>query len=128
LDRGDSEAERSHADHGKVDTLGGTPRSGVRMVSEPPMSLDFDERLLNEAELRAHLQEIQAVGADFLVTLKRSPRAKARECTLEDVVLPLVSHEVFGAQVEFSGGGHRWLDTLISTRSGVRLVRLQLTA
>lgn len=125
---GDSEADRGQAEHRKVDTLGGTPRSGVRMVSEPPVSLDFEEKLLSDQDLRAHLQEIQTVGADLQVTLKRNPRAKASRSTLEDLISPLVNNEVFGAQVEFSRGGHRWLDTLISTRSGVRLVRLQLTA
>ena len=111
-----------------MDTLGGTPRSGVAAVSEIPPSLDFEERLLSEAELRAHLQEVKAVGGDFQVTLKRSPRARASECSLSEVILPLVKNEAFGAQVEFSQGGHRWLDTLISTHHGVRLVRLQLTA
>jgi hypothetical protein len=39
-----------------------------------------------------------------------------------------VKMKIFGAQIRYLRGGSLWMDTLIATRGGVRLVRLQLTA
>ncbi len=110
-----------------MQTLGCSPQSGVHEASKPPESLDFDERLLDETRLRRHLARLSRLAEDFEVTLKRSPQEPAEHVDLEELIAPLVENRAFGGQVEYTYWGHRWLDTLIASHAGVRLVRLQLS-
>jgi hypothetical protein len=111
-----------------VQTLGCTPRSGVRSTSKPPESLDFEERLLDEHKLRQHLDQLARLADDLEVTLKMTPQNPAQRVTLGDLVAPLVENRAFGGQVEYTYLGKRWLDTMIASRAGVRLVHLQLSS
>lgn len=111
-----------------VQTLGCTPRSGVRTTSKPPESLDFDERLLDESTLRQHLDELARLADNLDVTLKMTPQSPAQRVNLQDLVAPLVENRAFGGQVEYTYASKRWLDTMIASRAGVRLVHLQLSS
>jgi hypothetical protein len=42
------------------------------------------------------------------------------------VYLALVERRIFGAQLRYEFEGALWLDTLLTTPSGVRLVRVEL--
>jgi hypothetical protein len=111
-----------------VQTIGCTPRSGVSITSKPPESLDFEERLLDGEGLQRHFDRLIQLGEELKVTLKETPQSPDQRVTLTDLVLPLVENRVFGGQVEYIYSGHRWLDTLIASRAGVRLVHLQLSS
>lgn len=110
-----------------VQTLGCTPQSGVHVASKPPESLDFEEQILDEERLRGHLARLSRLAVDLEVTMKMTPQSPAKQVSLQDLVAPLVENRAFGGQIQYTYWGCRWLDTLISCRAGVRLVRLQLS-
>ena len=116
---------RSHRD-----TLGCTPKSRPAQMpcAEAPSSRELDEQLLDERQLRLHLLDLEAMGEGLEVTLKGSPGTSAERVGLMDLISPLVEQRAFGGQVAYGRAGHQWLDTLIATQRGVRLVRLQLSA
>lgn len=111
-----------------VPTLGCTPRSGVSLRSKPPESLDFEERLLDESKLQDYFEKVARIAEGLEVTIKATPHSPAERVRLQDLVAPLVENRVFGGQVEYTYWGQRWLDTLIASRAGVRLVHLQLSS
>lgn len=96
--------------------------------SKPPESLDFEEKLLDAVKLGQHLSWLSRAAEDLVVTLKMSPQSPAQAVDLQGLVLPLVENRAFGGQVEYTYFGKRWLDTMIASRAGVRLVRLQLSS
>lgn len=110
-----------------MQTLGCTPQSGVHVASKPPESLDFEEQILDEERLRGHLARLSRLAVDLEVTMKMTPQSPAKQVSLQDLVAPLVENRAFGGQIQYTYWGCRWLDTLISCRAGVRLVRLQLS-
>lgn len=126
MTRSNSTSERPA--HVPIQTLGCTPRSGVSIASKVPECLDFDERLLDDATLRAHLDELAHLAEQLEATLKLTPQSRAERVALQDLIAPLVENRAFGGQVAYTHFGQRWLDTLIASRAGVRLVRLQLSS
>lgn len=108
-------------------TLGSGLPSGSGPFSSPPESRELDERMLDEGQLRVHFARLQANVEGLEVSMKRTTEAVSESAHLEELILPLVKSTIFGAQIQYLASGSRWLETLIATRTGVRLVRLQLT-
>jgi len=61
------------------------------------------------------------------VTAKAYPRARPEtKLRLPELYLKLVERRIYGAQVRYEFDSGSWLDTLITTPSGCRLVRVRL--
>lgn len=123
MDQFDSQSDRKR--RMVAQTLGSG--LGSEDGSSLPESRELDERLLDEGQLRVHFARLQANSEELEVSVKRTTESVSESAQLEELVLPLVKSTIFGAQIHYSAGGCRWLETLIATINGVRLVRLQLT-
>ena len=101
--------------------FGGSPEVG------PGELADVREALLDDEQLRTLFSDI-ATYADVLeVAVKASPRAHPDPGSrLPELYLKLVQRRVFGAQMRYEFQGKVWLDTLIATPEGLRLVRVEL--
>jgi hypothetical protein len=122
----DSDPQAETEERMVADTQGCGPQSGVDAPSNPPESRELDEKLLDEGQLRLHFSHLEHVSERMEVSIKRSAEAPPERAQLEELILPLVKSKVFGAQVQYLSDGRLWLDTFVSTRGGVRWVRLQL--
>lgn len=120
----DSQADR----HRRMvaDTQGCGPQSGPAPYSCAPESRELDEKLLDEGQLRLHFSHLVHISQGMKVSVKRSADSLPERAHLEELILPLVKSQVFGAQVQYLADGRLWLDTFVATHRGVRLVRLVL--
>lgn len=113
---GDVAAQREAA----VETNGGQAKPGL------PLS-DLREAVLDDEELRALLSDIATYGEVRELSVQASPRARSEKVArLPELYLKLVQRRVYGAQVRYEINGAAWLDTLIATPQGLRLVRVEL--
>lgn len=97
-----------------------SPESGVRLA-------DIREAMLDDAELRSLFSDIATYGKVLEATVKPSPRSRPELIRrLPELYLKLVERRVFGAQIRYEFDDGVWLDTLMATPSGVRLVRVRL--
>jgi len=96
------------------------PDSGVRLA-------DIKEAVLDDAELRTLFADIATYGKVLEVRMKASPRATPDPVRrLPELYLKLVERRVYGAQIRYEFEKACWLDTLITTPAGCRLVRVRL--
>jgi hypothetical protein len=104
-------------------------KAGLNPSSTPPPLAEMDEVLLDERELDAMLQRLIRHASDVVARLKRSADSFHHEpVALGDLALLLTRGEVFGAQVEYRYASGAWLDTLIVTSNGIRVVRMPLSS
>ncbi len=82
---------------------------------------------LDAATLQALFTDVELLGEELEVTLKHgTERYVTPEATaLAEAHRALVSGEVLGVQLRYGHGGKTYLDTLMRTQSGYRLVRIQ---
>lgn len=86
---------------------------------------DLQEALLKTEQLAAYLEELRQSGTTVAVTVKGNAQARAHGAvTLAEVGTELLAQSVHSAQLRYVYGGARWVDTLIVTPKGVRLVRM----
>ncbi len=94
--------------------------------SVPPLA-DLQEAILDDDQLRDLLSDISTYGKVLGLSVKSSPRGRPETISrLPELYLKLVQRRVFGAQVRYEFDGSTWLDTLLATPTGVRLVRVEL--
>ncbi len=88
---------------------------------------ELQHTVLDEAGLRSLFADLTDRSL-LEATVRASPSARPRRVTrLGRLLTRLVERRVFGAQFRYEHGGAIWLDTLIATTGGVRLVRLDAT-
>jgi hypothetical protein len=88
---------------------------------------DVREAVLDDEQLRALLSDIATYGQVRELSVKAAPRARPDAITrLPELYLKLVQRRVFGAQIRYDFEDKSWLDTLIATPEGLRLVRVEL--
>lgn len=99
---------------------GRSPESGLRLAQ-------IKEAILDDAELRALFADIATYGRVEEVTMKAAPRARSEVVRrLPELYLKLVERRLYGAQIRYEFDGGYWLDTLVTTPNGCRLVRVRL--
>jgi hypothetical protein len=99
---------------------GGSPQSGLRLT-------EIKEAILDDAELRKLFADIATYSRVEEVTMKASPRARSEVVRrLPELYLKLIERRVYGAQIRYEFDSGCWLDTLVTTPSGCRLVRVRL--
>jgi len=100
--------------------------AGLPMDSLDPCS-GVRESVMDDEQLRALLSDIATNGEIIELSVKASPRARPDAIArLPELYLKLVQRRVFGAQVRYELSGAEWLDTLIATPDGLRLVRVAI--
>lgn len=110
-----------------LETAGPGMSKANRRSSTPPSLVEMDEVILDGNEIQSMIGMLSRRAAHILVRVKHSADSAAHETiTLAELVPLLLRKEIFGAQVQYSYGSSRWLDTLVVTREGIRLVRVQL--
>jgi len=96
------------------------PDSGVRLS-------EIKEGVLDDAELRTLFSDIATYGTVQEVTMKMAPRSTPEVVRrLPELYLKLIERRIYGAQIRYEFESGSWLDTLITTPSGCRLVRVRL--
>jgi|GEM_PF-2377018 len=99
---------------------GASPQSGLRLT-------EIKEAMLDDAELRKLFADIATYSRVEEVTMKASPRARSEVVRrLPELYLKLIERRVYGAQIRYEFDSACWLDTLVTTPSGCRLVRVRL--
>jgi hypothetical protein len=110
----DSVARRHSTD------AGASPESGVRLS-------EIKEAILDDAQLRTLFADIATYGKVQEVTMKASPRSRPENVRrLPELYLKLVERRLYGAQIRYEFESAAWLDTLVTTPAGCRLVRVRL--
>lgn len=105
-------------------------QSEVAAVPEAPtvqelLLPDLQEALLNSERLEAYLDELRSSGATVIVAVKGDAQARPRsDVSLVTLCSELLAQTIHSAQLRYAFGGARWVDTLIRTSEGVRLVRI----
>lgn len=101
---------------------------------EPELELpDLHEAILDAQTLRAYATDLLDCAVIFDLQLKRAPQAyvpdSASALSLDEALSALERREALGLQVRYLWQEKVWLDTLMWTAQGLRLVRIQpLTA
>jgi len=99
---------------------GTAPESGVRLS-------EIKEAILDDAQLRTLFADIATYGKVQEVTMKASPRSRPENVRrLPELYLKLVERRLYGAQIRYEFESAAWLDTLVTTPAGCRLVRVRL--
>ena len=110
-----------------VDTAGPGMKKTSGQSSAPPSLVELDEVILTGAELQDMVTMLDRRSEQIVVRVKRSADSLTHETvTLRQLAPLLLRKQVFGAQIQYSYKSGRWLDTLVVTMEGVRLVRVQL--
>jgi hypothetical protein len=110
-----------------LETAGPGMRKANRLSSKPPSLIEMDEVILDGNELQNMLGMLSRRAEHIVVRVKKTADSGAHEASsLAELSPLLLRKEIFGAQVQYSYGPARWLDTLVVTREGIRLVRVQL--
>ena len=111
-----------------LDTTGPGMSKTKRRSSTAPSLVEMDEVILDGNELQNMVTMLSRRAEGIVVRVKRVADSVAHEpISLAELAPLLLRKEVFGAQVQYSYQATRWLDTLVVTRDGIRLVRMQLT-
>lgn len=104
-------------------TIAGAAYSAAPNLDELPQ---LEESVLDEEQLRDLLSDVATYGKVLEATVKATARSQpAVTMKLPELYLKLVERKVFGAQLRYEYKGAVWLDTLIPTQDGVRLVRIE---
>lgn len=99
---------------------GSAAPSGVE-VSLP----DLQEVIFDGGQLRAYLDELHSTGTSVVVTVKRSQRSQVRgDVSVTNLCSEFIAKSLHSAQLRYSHSGTRWVDTLMITPGGVRLIRM----
>ncbi len=107
---------------------GMAPGLGPLAVVEPaPGDLpELGHTVLDEAGLRLLFADLAQQSRLLEATLRPTPLSRPRPVKrLRTLLLGLLERRVFGAQLRYEHAGLVWLDTLIATTGGVRLVRFE---
>jgi hypothetical protein len=117
-------AEESTSGEASADVKGEEDSDRLAEVRE---LADVREAMLDDEQLRALLSDIATYGEVRELTVKSAPRSRPDPVSrLPELYLKLVQRRVFGAQIRYLLEGQVWLDTLIATPEGLRLVRVEL--
>ena len=111
-----------------VDTAApGTKRPNTHSVS-PPSLVEMDEVVLTGDEIIRMVRMLDSRAKEVIVRVKRDADSPAHDTiTLRELAPLLLRHKVFGAQIQYSCDSGRWLDTLVVTSTGFRLVRVPIS-
>lgn len=94
--------------------------------SGPPKLPDLQTGELSLDEVASYLRELRALETPVDVILKGAPRERPRRTAGPDGLLERLScGEVVSAQLRYVFQGASWVDTLMRSPNGVRLVRMQ---
>jgi hypothetical protein len=86
---------------------------------------ELDEALMQLGDLRGYLDRIASEAFEAKVTVKATDEAPAVEHGIDQVFDLLARGAIYGVQLEYVFQRQRWLDTLIATSRGIRLVRVR---
>ncbi len=110
-----------------VDTTGPGMRKPNTPSVSPPSLVEMDEVILNGDEIIRMVRMLDSRAQHVVVRVKRSADSTTHESiSLPELAPLLLRQQVFGAQIQYSYDSGRWLDTLVVTSSGFRLVRVPL--
>lgn len=100
--------------------------AGPEAQSVPEFVLpDLQEALLRSEQLEAYLDELRCLGTTVVVTVKGDAQGRPRGAmSLVNLCSELLARSIHSAQLRYAFSGARWVDTLIVTPDGVRLVRM----
>jgi hypothetical protein len=110
-----------------LDTSGpGMKKPATRSIS-PPGLIELDEVVLTGDEVIAMVRMLDIRATQVVVRVKREADSPTHEAiTLRELAPLLLRQKVFGAQIQYSFESGRWLDTLVVTSAGFRLVRVPI--
>lgn len=111
-----------------LDTTGpGTKKAHSHSVS-PPSLVEMDEVVLTGDEVIRMVRMLDSRAKDVIVRVKREADSPAHDTVMLRELAPLLLRQkVFGAQIQYSHDSGRWLDTLVVTSCGFRLVRVPIS-
>jgi hypothetical protein len=99
-------------------------------MSESPENIalpDLQSSALDPETLEQLFFDLSQLAEVLDVRLKAAPTARANPVapSLEDARLALVQGQTLAAQIRYRFRGVEWIDTLMKTAEGVRLVRMR---
>lgn len=98
-----------------------------RDSSTPPTYVDMDEVILNGEELHSMVRSLKARAKNVVARIKRAAESPHHDTiALAELAPLLLRGQTFGAQIQYSDGSGRWIDTIVVTNDGFRLVRLRV--
>lgn len=110
-----------------VDTSGPGMRKPNSPSISPPSLVELDEVVLTGDEVIRMVRMLDHRAKELIVRVKREADSPTHETiTLRELAPLLLRQKVFGAQVQYSYESGRWLDTLVVTNCGFRLVRVPI--
>lgn len=111
-----------------IDTSGPGMKKPSSYSVSPPSLVEMDEVVLTGDEVLGMVRMLDTRASDVIVRVKREADSPAHDpVTLRELAPLLLQQKVFGAQIQYSYGSGRWLDTLVVTSAGFRLVRVSIS-
>lgn len=97
-------------------------------TASPPALVEMDEVVLTGDEVLCMVRMLDTSAKQVVVRIKREADSPTHEAvTLRELAPLLLRQKVFGAQIQYSYDSGRWLDTLVVSSAGFRLVRVPIT-
>jgi hypothetical protein len=101
--------------------------SKLEISFEPELRLpDLQDAVLGVSQMRVYLEELDSLGCPVKVRVKSAFQQRPRTLSLGDIGRALERGEIHSAQLRYRFEGTAWVDTLMRTARGIRLVRLDL--
>lgn len=111
-----------------IDTSGPGMKKPNSYSVSPPSLVEMDEVVLTGDEILRMVRMLDARAKDVVVRVKREADSPEHDTvTLRELAPLLLQQQVFGAQIQYSYDSGRWLDTLVVTSTGFRLVRVSIS-
>lgn len=110
-----------------VDTTGPGMKRPNSHAASPPSLVELDEVILNGDEVIRMVRMLDSRAKHVVVRVKRSADSTTHDTiTLRELAPLLLRQLIFGAQIQYSYDSGCWLDTIVVTSQGFRLVRVPM--
>lgn len=96
-------------------------------IPEPLVLPELQSQILDEGTLASLVRDVRAVAEGLEVRVKAFAERRIEDVPweLDEALATLRAGKANGVQLRYRHAGELWLDTLMRTPEGIRLVRMQ---